>query len=721
MKQHPKGLLKGCPPDSKTHVKVIVHHTDTLPLGVQVNAICIHKDLTSRVGKAGEHIPEHVKCTCPSKNASDFLPSRHDVDVLSSSSPSGCTNVGHVYVDAISVKMGLFDQIQNAVQKHAIETETRELTRASWLVKTLTRNPTRAVGGLRLAVDLTSGAIGLAEVTFKNGESKVFDLPGHIMFAVNVANRAVNWPVDWDYISFDFCGGIKSHKGGEESVALTILKKCQSIAVALLQSPLAQKIILNNLSSLVLRAPSFARAPAALVVPLEASRDWLYSVFSKIEPLLAQSPTHLLNDEGLRAGFMTMSLSAAISVAGIVRKSRLPGRTGREKVLDLAFLIVLLSQVLTVGSVWMHGFGPDLSQYISASLAAAASQHGPALASWVLSFGNMAYMLLSVWDIIMMICGVFSPRTRLESFLKQFLIIASIQLPAHLQVSQVLAAAVGAYSYIDELLKSQNWHFPKPLEITENVKYLMQVRIEQALSDAQRIHAGGKGGTGGAATVATAEVPSSNLNFLIHHAEQHTAAASLPASTRALLHRAKQFRDDLSKPDISSLQKRTLSVGAASTAKELENSLRISGLLTQQKSPQAIKQTSISFHDQAASSLCASVNGFIALGSIHERISGDRHLRQSVQEHKQIFATPLAHAALKRKVSEHSSSHHPLPTHTDVEMGSGSEDDGVPAYFKNYFDNLEKREKRRRASSETQKIPKERRTSKSPKRRRKLK
>lgn len=709
MNQHPKGLLKGCPPDSKTHVNVIVHHTDTLPLGVQVNAICIHKDLTSRVGKAGEHIPEHVKCTCPSKNASDFLPSRHDVDVLSSSSPSGCTNVGHVYVDAISVKMGLFDQIQNAVQKHAIETETREITRASWLVKTLTRNPTRAVGGLHLAVDLTSGAIGSAEVTFHNGESKVFDLPGHIMFAVNVANRAVKWPVDWDYIRFDFCGGIKSHKG-EESVALTTLKKCQSIAVALLQSPLAQKIILNNLSSLVLRAPSFARAPAALVVPLEASRDWLYSVFSKIEPLLAQSPTHLLNDEGLRAGFMTMSLSAAISVAGIVRKSRLPGRTGREKVLDLAFLIVLLAQVLTVGSVWMHGFGPDLSQYISASLAAAASQHGPALASWVLSFGNMAYMLLSVWDIIMMICGAFSPRTRMESFLKQFLIIASIQLPAHLQVSQVLAAAVGAYSYIDELLKSQNWHFPKPFEITENVKYLMQVRIEQALSDAQRIHAGGRGGTG-AATVATAEVPSSNLNFLIHHAEQHTAAASLPASTRALLHRAKQFRDDLSKPDISSLQKRTLSVGAASTAKELENSLRISGLLTEQKSPQA--QTSISFHDQAASSLCASVNGFIALGSIHDRISGDRHLRQTVQEHKQVFATPLAHAALKRKKSRHSSSHH-----ADVEMGQGSEDDGVPAYFKNYFDNLE--EKGRRESS-SEKIPKERRTSKSPKRRRKLK
>ena len=348
----------------------------------------------------------HVECACPSRTPAD-LTSAGVVGV------EGCPDRGHVLVSAVSVKGALFDQARRIVGARRLETVAHEAPnpyqRGSWVAALARRRPSvahatdtepdaplpeKTAGSI--AMDLTAGAVGHVEVVMAD-RSQTFDSPGQILFAIAVANRDRShpWPKDWHAIVFHFSAGIAPGSGGSFEHALHSVLEVAKVG----GSSVASRI--GSLGGVPGRLAALAGLGPALVALDEWTGRAFSGVVSSAQPLVEAAglgrdahAAGFLSSVGLRQAYLVMLVTAARAVSQYVRRATGPGRTWGDTAVDVGFGAALLAVVLPSGLVWAEGTG--FVELAGTALERVVQEFGVEFGSWILSLGEMAFMIVSL-------------------------------------------------------------------------------------------------------------------------------------------------------------------------------------------------------------------------------------------------------------------------------------------------------------------------------------
>jgi hypothetical protein len=378
-----------CPAGSMK-VAIRIDRDDKLPLGVKTISKCI--EAGNLILNPKSKTWEHPTCKCIRAKAPDFLnPTRRHLT-------KKCSDVGHVYVNEIADDMAMFNQVKNFVVDKYILTHSDHneaskgsiFKESSWLTR-------KMIGDGRITTDLTHGAIESVNIEFIDKRDETFYKPGHITFAIDVANRLVEWPTNWNAIVIIFCAGIKEGPVLEDNLKIalsSVAKKVKNMVKWWNTSMVRSRALLG------IATFAFNKLGSDLVNPQGDTAKLLYTAFSDVRPLIQG-----INDFALRQSFLTMSIAAAWTTWTVFRKQG-PGLEKSENSIEFSFKIMLISLLMSTLTVWQFGFGIEFSAYISDMLENLDKVYGPEVASWFLSHGDLAFSIICAYEAMALCYGV---------------------------------------------------------------------------------------------------------------------------------------------------------------------------------------------------------------------------------------------------------------------------------------------------------------------------
>lgn len=418
-----------CP--SHMRVSVTVRKGDK-PLGVQAMATCIAAGTLTKTTHDRSYHHGHPRCGCPSRTAETFK--LDAADFSNRLADSTCKDLGQVVVDAIDNGARLFTTFQQDLKQKPIETTMRRMPgKKNWGQRSwVAMGVERVVRPPPIVMDLTSAAIESVQVEYSNRATVKYSSPSQIMFAVEVSNHAATtqWPSDWVALTFLFCAGTQELGSLERlsDKAQTTLQKLNDKVKTSLQTV---SVVLNWLNrygvtqelaaSTLSHTGALARMGSWLVDPEGPTAEALSYVFTDVKPLLSNASqmmstaANVLDNQAVRHAFLSMSICMSGAVSTYIYTATRPGITTKDRIVDIAFGVLLAAMLLGVMFVWYYGAG--LQVYLASKLASASFVYGPQIAAWLLSMGNLAFLAMSIIDIVRCILGMAGEKeSRLKSF-----------------------------------------------------------------------------------------------------------------------------------------------------------------------------------------------------------------------------------------------------------------------------------------------------------------